>query len=338
MAWDRVRGHEANRAGFEAALVRGRLGHAYLFTGPAGVGKRLFAAELAKALLCESPPGPLASCDRCAACHLCDAGTHPDVFIAQTPEDKLELPVETIREFCAQLALKPSRGVRKVGIVEDADDFNEESANAFLKTLEEPGPGSLLLLLATAEEGQLPTIRSRCQVVRFRPLPAADVAAVLKEQGVSDPDRVEQLVRLSGGSPGRALALNDAAVWEFYTGLVAAVGRPNPAASDIATKLTRFVEAAGKEGAVQRPRASAVLRLLLDFVTRALRLAAGAGPAESAESPQLRALANRLGPDALADLTGRLADADYLIDRRVTVGLVLDSVADALAAVPVNSG
>jgi len=338
MAWDRVRGHEANRAAFEAALVRGRLGHAYLFTGPPGVGKRLFAAELTKALLCENPPRPLAACDRCAACHLCDAGTHPDVYVARTPEDKLELPVEAIRDFCTQLALKPSRGLRKVGVVEDADDFNEESANAFLKTLEEPAPGSLLILLASTEEGQLPTIRSRCQVVRFRPLPSADVAAVLNAQGVTDPARVEQLVRLSGGSPGQALALNDADVWEFYTGLTAAVGRPKPAASDIAANLSRFVEAAGKEGAVQRPRASAVLRLMLDLVSRALRLAAGAGPAESAESPQLRALAGRLGPDALADLTERLADADYLLDRRVTVGLVLDSVADALATGPADSG
>jgi DNA polymerase-3 subunit delta' len=269
---------------------------------------------------------------------LCDAGTHPDVFVARTPEDKLELPVETIRDFCAQLALKPSRGVRKVGIVEDADDFNEESANAFLKTLEEPGPGSLLILLASTEEGQLPTIRSRCQVVRFRPLTSADVTAVLKAQGVADPARVEQLARLSGGSPGQALALNDGAVWDFYTGVVDAVCRSKPAASDIAARLVKFVEAAGKEGAVQRPRASAVLRLLLDLVSRALQVATGAGPAESPESPQLRALAGRLGPDALADLTERLADADYLLDRRVTVGLVLDSVADALAAGPTDSG
>src|SRR5262245_45580533 len=223
MAWDRVRGHNVNRAGFEAAFARGRLGHAYLFTGPPGIGKRLFAGELAKALLCEAPPRPLAACDKCAACHLCAAGTHPDVFVAKTPDDKLELPVETVRDFCGQLALKPSHGARKVGIVEDADDFNEESANAFLKTLEEPAPGSVLLLLATAEEGQLPTIRSRCQVVRFRPLAAEDVAAVLKAQGVTDPARVEQLVRLSGGSPGQALALNDEAVWDFYTGLVSAV-------------------------------------------------------------------------------------------------------------------
>jgi DNA polymerase-3 subunit delta' len=338
MAWDRVRGHEANRAVFEAAFVRGRLGHAYLFTGPPGVGKRLFAAELTKALLCEHPPRPLAACDRCAACHLCDAGTHPDVSAARTPEDKLELPVETVREFCARLALKPSRGFRKVGVVEDADDFNEESANAFLKTLEEPAPGSLLLLLATTEEGQLPTIRSRCQVVRFRPLPPADVAAVLKARGVADPARVEHLVRLAGGSPGQAFALNDETVWDFYTGLAAAACRPKPAASELATRLARFVEAAGKEGAVQRPRASAVVRLLLDLAARALRVAAGVGPAESAESSQLRALAQRLGPDGLADVMETLADADYLLDRRVTVGLVLDAVADAWAAGPANSG
>ena len=86
------------------------------------------------------------------------------------PPDKHELPVDEIRDFCAKLARKPSRGGRVVGIVEDADDFNAESANAFLKTLEEPPAGAILLLIATGTAHQLPTILSRCQVVRFAPL------------------------------------------------------------------------------------------------------------------------------------------------------------------------
>ncbi len=331
MAWDRVRGHDANRARFETAIRNGRLGHAYLFTGPPGVGKRLFAAELAKALLCESPPGPLAACGKCASCHLCDAGTHPDVFAAKTPEDKLELPIEVVRDFCGQLALKPTRGMRKIAVVEDADDFNEESANAFLKTLEEPAPGSLLILLATSEEGQLATIRSRCQVVRFHPLPSKEMAAVLADQGVTDPDRVEKLVRLAGGCPGRALALNDDSVWEFRTALVAAVCHPKPAATAIAEMSVRFVEAAGKEGAVQRPRASVVIHLLIDLVEKALRVSLGSNPTESPESTQLSKLADRLGPDGLADLLEKLTEADYFIDRRVQVVLVIESLTDALA-------
>ena len=105
-----------------------------------------------------------------------------------------------MREFCAQLAITPARGGRKVGIVEDADDFNLESANSFLKALEEPPPGTVLLLIATSADRQLPTILSRCQIVRFNLLAPADLNAVLAEQGVSDPSQRERLVKLAGGS------------------------------------------------------------------------------------------------------------------------------------------
>ena len=115
MSWQRVRGHEAQIQNFERIVRRGRLAHAYLFTGAAGIGKRLFAGELAKALLCESPPkGRLEACDRCAACLQVAAGTHPDHFVACRPEESLELPIGVMREFCRQFSLKPARGRGKV--------------------------------------------------------------------------------------------------------------------------------------------------------------------------------------------------------------------------------
>ena len=94
MVWQRVRGHEAQVEGFRRAVRRGRLAHAYLFTGPAGVGKRLFAVELAKALLCEGNTGDeLEACDRCPACTQVEAGTHPDFYPAARPPDSLEFPI-----------------------------------------------------------------------------------------------------------------------------------------------------------------------------------------------------------------------------------------------------
>src|SRR5262249_33835338 len=89
------------------------------------------------------------------------------------------------RDLCEHFALKPARGMRKVAILDDADDLNEEAANAFLKTLEEPPPGAVLILIGTSVEVQLQTIVSRCQVVRFDPLSASDVAELLLEQGVA---------------------------------------------------------------------------------------------------------------------------------------------------------
>src|SRR5262245_33710135 len=229
MSWDRIRGQDAARHTFFTAIERGRLGQAYLLVGPEGVGKRLFARELAKALLCERAPAKLTACDHCPACAQVEAGSHPDVLYLRTPEGKHELPVAEMREFCAHLALKPVRGARKIGIVEDADDFNEESANSFLKSLEEPPPGSLLLLRATGTDRQLPTILSRCQVVRFSPLSDADVAAILKANGIDDASKRERLARLGAGSASRALALDDDSIWEVRQKLVEGLTgeRPN---------------------------------------------------------------------------------------------------------------
>src|SRR5262249_42813443 len=157
------------------------LAHAYLFAGPAGVGKRLFAGELAKALLCEHPrDGRLEACDRCPSCVLMGAGTHPDFFTAVRPPEKANLPIEVMHELCRRFSLKSARGRGKIAILEDADDLDDPitgnvAANCFLKTLEEPPPRSVFILVGSSVDRQLPTIVSRCQVVRFRPLAAEQV-------------------------------------------------------------------------------------------------------------------------------------------------------------------
>lgn len=339
MAWERSRGHDDIRRQFQTAFRRGRLGHAYLFAGPPGVGKRVFAEELTKALLCESPPAPLAGCDRCPSCTLVAAGTHPDYFVTRKPDDKLELPIEVVRELCTALALKPVRGRRKVAVLEDADDFNEESANCFLKTLEEPPPGSVLILLATSAETQLQTIRSRCQLVQFRPLPPDVLRTVLTENGVGDPARLDRLVRLARGSAGQALALNDDAIWEFRAALLDAITAARPAGQALAERWARFAEEAGKESAAQRERTSLVIRLLAEMLSQALRLSLGSESAglAPAETGMLRRLADRLGPDELTDLLERCVEADYHVDRRVQLVLVIESLAEKLTC-PVVAG
>lgn len=325
MGWDRVKGQDAAITSLRGAFERGRFGQAYLFAGPDGVGKRLAARELAKALLCDRPAGPLAACDRCPSCAQVEVGTHPDAFAVRTPEGKHELPVEEIRGFCARMALKAVRGGRKVGVVEDADDFNEESANAFLKTLEEPPPGGVLVLLATGTDRQLPTILSRCQVVRFAPLGPADLRAILVEHEVADPDR---LVRLADGSAARALALADEAFDAVRRTLVEGVTAPRPNFAGLAEAWQRFYEEAGKDTAAQRLRVSVTLGFLLEAVRSALRLSVGARVPglDAADAGRLRAFADRLGPDRLAELADRCLEADTHVARRVQLILVVESV------------
>jgi DNA polymerase-3 subunit delta' len=333
MSWERVRGQEAARQQFAAALGRGRLGQAYLLVGPEGVGKRLFSRELAKALLCEKPPGPLRACDRCPGCAQVEAGSHPDVLSLQTPEGKHELPVDSVREFCARFARKPTRGSRKIGVVEDADDFNEESANSFLKTLEEPPPGGLLLLIATDIDRQLPTILSRCQVVRFAPLSEADIAAILEGRGVGDPAKRSRLARLASGSAGRALALDDEAFWEVREALLDGLTSPRPDFARLAKAWADYQDE-GEDTAEQRARASLVLKFLVEAVSQALKLSLGAEVAglEGKEAARLKSFAGRVGTEGLTQLLDACVEADRHVERRVQLILVVESVVEKFTA------
>jgi DNA polymerase-3 subunit delta' len=333
VGWQRVRGHEALIEGFRQVVRRGRLAHAYLFVGPAGVGKRLFATELARGLLCEKPLGLLDPCDACPACVQIDAGTHPDFQAAARPPEALEFPVELMRSLCASFSLKSARGRGKVIVIDDADDLNEESANCFLKTLEEPPPRSVLILIGSTPDRQLPTIVSRCQVVRFAPLKPDLVRDILAASGIDDRARQDRLVRLGGGSPGLALALADDALWEFRGQFLRGLtGRPVDSV-DLGKRWVEFVEEAGKESAAQRRRAQLVLRLVIDFLDDVLAVTQGGtarrtGPEDAAA---IADLARRLDAEATLAILERCLEADHQVDRRVQLVLVLEALLDALA-------
>ncbi len=332
MGWERIRGHDANVAKLQSAFSRSRLAHAYLFVGPDGIGKKLFAEELTKALLCEHPPAALVACDRCPSCLHVMARTHPDVIMAAKPDDKLELPIDIVRGFCMQLGLKPSRGSRKVAILEDADCFNDESANCFLKTLEEPPAGSVLILLASSTEQQLPTILSRVQVLRFQPLTVPDLERVLTLHDLGDGMKIARLARICGGSVGVALSLADADLGDFRMVLLKAMSQNRPDSPALAEKWLRFTEEAGKDGAAQRGRTSAVIRMLVSQLQAALRLAFGstADDLDTEERASLGLLAQNAGADGLVAMLEACVEADRLIDRRVQLALILEQLADKL--------
>ncbi len=333
MAWQHIRGHDALVEGFRRAVRRGRLAHAYLFTGPAGVGKRLFAVELAKSLLCEkSVEGSLQACDHCPSCIQVEAGTHPDFYTAVRPSELQEFPIDLMRQLCQSFALKSARGRGKVILIDDADDLNEEAANCFLKTLEEPPPRSVLILIGSTPDRQLQTIVSRCQVIRFAPLSPELVDELLQAQGIDDAALRARLVRLSAGSPGMAKELADPALWDFRRDLLAGLTKTPIPSVDLSHKWMDFVEEAGKESAAQRRRAQLVLRLIIDFLDDALTVAMNGTPrrTEADEHAGLEALARRAGPDRLLEALERCLEADRQIDRRVQLVLILEGLMDAL--------
>jgi len=336
MSWATVRGHDAVVRQFDHTWKRGRLAHAYLFVGPKGIGKHTFARELAKALLCEAERDSLEACDACPACHQITAGAHPDLFFASRPEDSLDLPIEVVRELCGHLELKPARGFRKVAILDEADDMNEASSNCFLKTLEEPPSGCVLILVGTSPERQLSTIVSRCQPVRFAPLAPDVMREVLQVQGVEDVSQMERSIRLAGGSVGQALALGDADLWTFRQTMLDHLSDPKMEPQQLSSAWMRFVEDAGKESAAQRGRASVVLRMLVEMLESALKLSVGAElpNLDANERAQLTEIAERLGPDRLLMWLDRAFEADMHIDRRVQLVLAIEAFVDALARRP----
>ena len=334
MTWARVRGHEGIIRAFDAAWRKQRLGHAYLFVGPAGVGKHTLARELARALLCETASKDLRACGRCGSCALADAGTHPDLILTARPEERVDLPIELIRELIEHLALKPARGGRKVAILDDADDLSADAANAFLKTLEEPPPGSVLILIGgPTPERQFSTILSRCQVVPFTPLSRSDVVDLLRANEITDEARLDRLVRVAGGSVGQALALDDETLWQFRTTLLTALTTASLDVVGLGTSWNHFVEEAGKEAGVRRRRASLTLKLLIGLLQDAQRVHLGVPPlvADPSEATALTAMARRLGPERLTAWTDRAVEADLQVDRKVQLELVIEAFADSLA-------
>jgi DNA polymerase-3 subunit delta' len=332
MSWRHVRGHEAVQQRFAAAMHVGRLAHAYLFVGPGGVGKKQFAIELAKALLCESDASSFDACDVCASCHLVDAGTHPDLIIAGKPVDKQEFPIKLMRELVEQLGYKPARGRRRITIIDDANDFNEESANCFLKTLEEPPPGSLLILIGTDAAFQLPTIRSRCQVIPFGTLPDVVVEERLRDSGLAEASQMKNIIRMAGGSPGQAMALADPALWPVRRQMLETLSHPKPDAPALAKAWMECIEAVGKDSALQRPRALQLVRLAIDLFRLALASALGhAAPADDpVEATLIQKMAERLGADGLIDRIDRLVETEMHIDRRVQLVLAVEAAVDAM--------
>jgi DNA polymerase-3 subunit delta' len=236
MPLDGVRGNRETIERLNAELLS-RPSHAYLLAGPRGVGKALVARGFAHALLCERAAGagfccrvencpvrvaakparrgrgaeragaPAAECACCAACVQVATGVHPDFVAIARAEGRSEVLIEQVRELIARLATRPSRGARRVAIIDDAETLGIAAQNALLKTLEEPPGHTIVFMVAESERALLDTVRSRLRLVRFAPLEVDEIAEIVGARANVDAERAAALARLARGSAGRALEL-----------------------------------------------------------------------------------------------------------------------------------
>jgi DNA polymerase-3 subunit delta' len=206
MQWN-IRGHERAANLLQEHISRQQVRHAYLFCGPAGIGRRSLALRFAQALNCSQPPAPGLPCGTCRSCIETEKMQQADLSILQTEEGASFIKIEQIRNLQRQLSLSPYEATYRVALLLNFQEANANAQNALLKTLEEAPPKAILLLTADSPESLLPTIVSRCESLLLRPMPVSGLQTELMQRGVAG-DQADLLAHLAGGRLGYALRLN----------------------------------------------------------------------------------------------------------------------------------
>jgi DNA polymerase-3 subunit delta' len=288
----------------------------------------------------------LDACGECSSCLQVAARTHPDLITVELPEGKNELPLKLFigekesrgkEGLCHDLSLKPMSARRRVAIIDAVESMNEEAANALLKTLEEPPPHSILILISAGVDHLLPTIRSRCQVLSFQPLAPAEISQLLIRGGLAtDPGEAAQVAALCDGSLETARQLLNPelrALRDELHKLLAA----NPFRSvQIAERMIESLDSTGTEKASQRDYAGWIIRFCIEFFRQALLKVAGSASDRIDALPALSAFVSRLGDrgveaiDLVAGLIERCLRAEEQLAGNAAIPLCLESLFDDL--------
>lgn len=352
MAWQGIVGHDAIVERFRRGLQHDRLASTFLFVGPEGIGKKTFALKLAQSVLCSSiAEHELDPCGTCAECKQVLSDSHPDLQVVQKPPERAFIPVETFigdREhrmrtgLCHFISLTPSGGKRRIAIIDDADWLNQEGANSLLKTLEEPSPRAIIILISTSVQRQLPTIRSRSQVVMFHPLTPEQVAACLLEQGLAeDQQQADMMAERSGGSLSKAVDLSQEAIIEFRHDLWNRLSQSSIDRAGLAKSMNQFLDAAGKEAAAKRTHFRLAMQVAIDFYHAVARSLSGLGGAEADMADSINELVQRdkMHVDTATALVERCIDAIKQINSNANLGLLVDAwVCDIAVSTRTNQG
>jgi len=208
MNWNLV-GHTWAIQLLKEQLIHTQVRQAYLFTGLPGIGRRSLALAFAQAISCPTPVQPAEPCGVCRTCQLIERQQHPDLDIIKAEAGNRDIKVDQIRALQHRLSLAPYESKFRIGILLNFQDANQNAQNALLKTLEEAPDKVILLLTADSPEALLPTIVSRCEVMRLRPLPLEEAIRYLRSLPDMDLVKARNLAHLTGGRVGYARYLLD---------------------------------------------------------------------------------------------------------------------------------
>ena len=325
-------GHARVQALLRQAVIRGRVPQTMLFAGPEGVGKHTVALSLAQAINCPKSAEGIA-CGKCSACTRIAKGQFSDVVEVDNG-DIASISIKSIRERVLDLVgYRPFEGQRRVFIIDPADGLSVQAQDALLKTLEEPPPATVLILISAYPDSLRPTVLSRCRRVRFGVLTEAEVAQVLTSRHGMDAALARARAGLSGGSVAQALALDGGvleddreAAWDMLR---------TAAAAPISARL-RVAEAVTKHGTKRREREALSIRLshvsalLRDLSALLTNPQGGAAVSNADREADLRSLVRSFPIDRLVDAFGIVAKAQAALDRNASPKIVADWVATGI--------
>lgn len=304
-----------------SALDQQRMPQSLLLGGESGLGKRVLADALAARLLCARPScGMLAACGRCESCHLRSLGNHPDLLLITPAEPGKPITIDQIRDANDFLRLLPQHAPRRVLLMVTADAMPTASANAFLKTLEEPGPHASIVLISDAPGRLLATIRSRCSLIRFTPPSSQDLIGWLQTQGKMDPGAATALARLCLGHPLRCLnwLRNDVSrLRHEWVDAWLKLPRQSPAMA------LALADRWGREKLLTE-LLSSIHTVLIDLMR--LRLEPGSPIINSDFGETLNQLARHVSIHAMIEFEGRWRQVHLAKDRNLNLTLGLESL------------
>ena len=321
MDWNLL-GHDWAIDLLQAHMGQNEVRHAYLFCGAPGIGRRTLALRFVQALNCPSPSQPGLPCRSCLTCRQIEAMQYSDLLVVQAEQEGGTLKVDQIRELQRSLALAPYQGRYKVALLLRFEEAHASAMNALLKTLEEPAPQVVILLTADSPENLLPTIVSRCEVLRLRPLSLEQVSQGLQDSNGLLPEKARLLAHISGGRPGLAFRfiqqperLEQRAVW----------------LNDLermlhASLLERFTEAEAL--AKDKENLRNILLVWLSYWRDVTMKSAGASaPVTNLDRLEaISALGDRLDLPAAGRMAGSLERAVDLLDRNINPRLVMENL------------
>ena len=312
-------GHRQVLGRLSRALARGVLAPSVIFAGPAGVGKRLAAIAVAQAFNCSqladgrqaaeegTPPRaehpstfPVDACGACSACRRIARGSFPDVTLLERPADRAGISVEQVRAVTAEVVFRPFEGRRRVVIIDDAAELNADAQDALLKSVEEPPPAAVFILVTAWPDSLRATIRSRCARLRFGALQVGEVTEFLVAHRAIEPRQARTVALMAGGSLGTAIEMADGSFGDEQA-LALDLLRRASRARDAEGRLdcSRLLQPQDKGPAGrQRDDLAVHLRVLASLIRDAAALASGA-PDSALTHPdlagELRPLAGEFG-------------------------------------------